>query len=351
MKKHIVSFMFIAFLGAVLSPLMVYGGGKIARKVTAQYASRVPIVFHKSYDISFLGLENVHPFDSKKYGKVAQYLQDSFFIRFDQPRDQISEIDLRMVHTQEYLDSLNDSRVVASIVEIPALAIIPNFFLQKTILKSMRYATAGTVLAAELALQKGWAINLSGGYHHAKANQGSGFCVYGDIPLAIKKLREKNPELKVLVVDLDAHQGNGLEAMLGEDELTFIFDMYSKNNYPRDTQVMKYIDFNYPQETGVKDQIYLNCLKNNLPIAIKECQPDLIIYNAGTDIFEWDPLGKMAVTREGIIERDAFVFGQALENKIPIAMTLSGGYTKESAGIIGGSITNLINKYGLFKYL
>lgn len=311
--------------------------------------SPVPIVFHKNYDISFFGIEKMHPFDTQKYGKIAAHLQRTCGILPQdlQTPDKVSDADLLLVHTPAYLLSLKRSKMVAQISEIWPLKFLPNFLLQRNMLNAMRYATAGTVLGAELALKHGWAINLSGGYHHAKSGNGEGFCFFADIPLAIKKLREKQPALKVLVVDLDAHQGNGLEQILGPDPLTYIFDMYSKNNYPRDTAVMKYIDFNFPLPDYIQDAAYLGILKTELPKAIAHVKPDLIIYNAGSDIFEQDPLGKMAVTEQGIIERDLFLFSQAFANKTPLLMVLSGGYSTESAHIVSTSIENILKKFHL----
>jgi histone deacetylase 11 len=316
--------------------------------VAGQKAS-VPVVFHKDYDISFFGIEKMHPFDTQKYGKIARHLQKTCGILpqdFHTP-EKVSDTDLLLVHTPAYLQSLKRSQMVAQISEIWPLKFLPNFLLQRNMLNAMRYATAGTVLGAELALKHGWAINLSGGYHHAKSGNGEGFCFFADIPIAIKKLREKQPTLKVLVVDLDAHQGNGLEQILGPDPLTYIFDMYSQNNYPRDTAVMKYIDFNFPLPDYIQDAAYLSILKTELPKAIAQLKPDLIIYNAGSDIFEQDPLGKMAVTEQGIIERDLFLFSQAFANKTPILMVLSGGYSTESAHIVSASVENILKKFNL----
>lgn len=311
----------------------------------------VPIVFHEDYDISFFGIEKLHPFDTQKYGKIARHLQQTCNIApkdFQKP-EKMTDAQLQLVHTAGYLASLKYSRTIATIAEIAPLRYLPNFLLQRNMMNGMRYASAGTVLGAELAMTHGWSINLAGGYHHAKAGNGEGFCFFADIPLAIKKLREKNPALKVLVVDLDAHQGNGLEAILGPDPLTHIFDMYSGNNYPSDSAVFKYIDFNYPLADYIQDQDYLAILKKELPKAIKATKPDLIIYNAGTDIFEQDPLGKMRVTENGIIERDLFTFSQALDNKTPILMVLSGGYSTESAHIVGTSIENILKKLNLIS--
>lgn len=149
------------------------------------------------------------------------------------------------------------------------------------------------------------------------------------------------------MVDLDAHHGNGLKDLLGTDPLTFIFDMYSVYNYLHDYKMYKYINFNYPLIDYIADEAYLGLFKNGLPRALAEVTPDIIIYNAGTDIYERDPLGKMAVSKEGIIERDTFVFAQAVTHSIPILMVLSGGYTQKSAEIVSESVENLIRTFKL----
>jgi len=155
--------------------------------------SKVPIVFHPNYDISFFGIENMHPFDTKKYGKIAAHLQNTCNILredFYQP-EKVSTADLQLVLTTRYLDSLSYSLTVAQVSEMPILRYVPNFLLQRNMLNSMKLATGGTVLGAQLAMQHGWAVNLSGGYHHAKSDNSEGFCFFADIPLAIKKLRAK----------------------------------------------------------------------------------------------------------------------------------------------------------------
>ncbi len=302
---------------------------------------QLPIVFHKNYDISFLGIENLHPFDTKKYGKIAKYLQDNCNVSFFEP-SKITDEELLDIHSQSYLESLKNSRTVAAISEVIPLMFLPNFFLQRFFLNSIRYATEGTVLGAKLALEHGWAINLGGGYHHAKPDHGGGFCFFADIPLAIKTLRKEHPQLKVLVIDLDAHQGNGIEVALKDDQLSSILDVYVRDNYPHDIFARKHITFDYPIKPGMKDKEYLELLHSALPNAINTIKPDLIIYNAGSDVFEKDPIGQTALSAEGILERDALVFTQAQDNEIPVLMVLSGGYTKESAMITAHSIEHIL---------
>ena len=313
-----------------------------------QNAQKLPLVYHNDYNICFFGLENLHPFDSKKYGKIYKYLIDKVGIgenQFHKP-EEVTDEQLKKVHSQEYLKTLHDSasKTFAQIIEIDLFRFLPNFITRKKALWPMRLATGGTLKATELAFKHGWAINLSGGYHHAKKDKGGGFSAYADIPLAAYNVFEKDPNAKIMIVDLDAHQGNGHEAILGPDKRVTIFDVYNGSIYPQDHQVKRYIKFDYPVESYIQDKAYLKIISEKLPEAIDTVKPDLIVYNAGTDIFEKDPLGRMGISKDGIKNRDEFVFSQALAHNIPIVMVLSGGYTKESAGIIGKSIENLIKK-------
>lgn len=348
---------------------------------------KLPIVFHEWYDISFGGLENVHPFDSKKYGKVHKQLietvpgltKDSFYTT-----EPVTDTELRLVHTQDYLDSLYNSWTLGQICCIPPLGLLPNILLRRYLLLPMRYATGGTIKAVELALdsknEKKYAINLSGGYHHAKANSGDGFCVYADIPLAIEIACEQKKQnqsriyneiqlKKTLYIDTDAHHGNGVADYYGEknqtgkwennentgyrdewitknrEEKVVIFDMYSYPNYPGPYEIAntgKFVKYKYAITKVHTGEEYLNLLREELPNIIYNEQPDLIFYNAGTDPYKGDKLGHMQLSQDDIIKRDKFVFKQAKNYNIPIVMTLSGGYSKESADIIASSIKNII---------
>jgi histone deacetylase 11 len=319
-------------------------------------AAEMPIVYSPNYDITIPGLgwllRRIHPFDSTKYSKVYNAIapmsgKPKKFFSWPSvgycPR-MITEQELAMVHTADYLEQLttNTSRTVAGITEIPPLRYLPHWIVRKVVLDPMKYATAGTVLGAALALRHGYAINLSGGYHHAKAHTGEGFCVYADIPLAVHVLWKTFPHLKIMVVDLDAHQGNGLESIFMQDPRVTIFDVYNGSVYPNDRYAKQFITFDYPLRSFVTDQDYLGLVERELPQAIAKAKPDLIIYNAGSDIYEKDQLGCMSVSAQGIIKRDAFVVEQARQNNIPILMVLSGGYTPQSAGIITQSIKGIL---------
>jgi len=325
----------------ILIILLMFGNSSCREK---RMLNKVPIIFSKHYDITLLGLQKLHPFDTEKYGKVYDYLVKNLGIkksRFYVP-EIVSDEDLLSVHTREYLSSLNKSRNIARIAELGVLAFIPNFILQRDVLKPMKYATGGTILGCNLALKYGWAINLSGGYHHAKTDSGGGFCFFADIPIAGYKLLNKNPHLSILIVDLDAHQGNGCECIFKNDPRIHIFDVYNEQIYPQDYEAKKHIEFDYPVKAYIEDKEYISLVERGLSNAIAKSKPDIIIYNAGTDVFTEDFLGCMSISEYGIIKRDEVVFRNARKNKIPILMVLSGGYTQKSAAIIGRSIENIL---------
>jgi histone deacetylase 11 len=305
----------------------------------------LPIIYSSGYNISVLGLEKLNPFDSKKYGKVYKTLIADGYITPQQicKPTKVSDQDLLLIHTPEYLKSLKRSGTIATIAEVPALRFVPAFILRKGMIDPMRLATGGTILGVRLAMQYGWAINLSGGYHHAKANNGEGFCVFADVPIALSLIWKEKPGLKVLIVDLDAHQGNGNSTIVGNDSRVAILDMYNCDIYPKDTAAEHFVKYKIPLKRRTGTSEYLDSLKKWLPVAIKNENPGFIIYNAGTDVFNEDPLGALSVTEQGILERDSVVLNMAIERKIPVLMVLSGGYHKKSAAIIAKSIEKFLD--------
>ena len=309
--------------------------------------TKLPIVFHPDYDISFGGLEKLHPFDTKKYSKIARAIGSYFGIEQNKlyKPEPISEQDMLLVHSKQYIDSLTSTQL-GLIADMPPLALLPTSLAHKILMNPVRLATGGTVLGAQLALDYGWAINLSGGYHHAKSNEPvyGGFCIINDICIAAKKILAQHPDYKILIVDLDAHQGNGHEQIAKNISNIAIFDMYNGDTWPGDFDCQERINFNYPLKSKTSDAEYINVLKRELPKAINQVQPDFILYVAGSDIYEKDTIGVLSITKQSVIERDEIVFSQAINRNIPILMTLSGGYHKDSHAIISDSIINLNNK-------
>ena len=313
----------------------------------------LPIVGGRVYNISLFGLEKCHKFDSKKYGKVQQYLEKHVGLcKTDFTKASlVTQQELLSVHTPDYLKSLCYSETIAKIVELNLVKWVPNIILRWRLLKPMKLATGGTVQAAKLALQYGWAINLGGGYHHAKHDAGDGFCVYADIPIAVEQLWKENSNLHVMVIDLDAHQGSGYQNYFADDKRVTMFDIYNDDRCPpRWKKERQYIRFNFPVHDGTGADAYITLLTTELPNALDILEkegnrPDLIIFNAGTDSLVSDPLGRMDITPKAMIVRDEFVFEQAKTRKIPIVYLFSGGYSQESAHVIGASLANILERF------
>ncbi|KAG0576538.1 hypothetical protein M758_5G081400 [Ceratodon purpureus] len=307
---------------------------------------RDPVVYSSSYNISFMGIEKLHPFDASKWGRIQKFLADEGVLnqkRIVEPVEATTD-DLLVVHTEKYLDSLRRSLVVAQITEVPPVALLPNFIVQRKVLQPFRKQVGGTVLSAKLAKERGWAINIGGGFHHCCANEGGGFCAYADITLAIQFAYTRLAITRVMIIDLDAHQGNGHERDFMNDDRVYIIDLYNSDIYPWDQAAKKRINQPVALKSGTSNEKYLALLSQELKKAGDIFKPELVVYNAGTDILEGDPLGRLLVTPEGVKQRDEMVFQFAKDQRCPIMMLTSGGYMKTSARVIADSITNLAAK-------
>uniref|UniRef100_A0A8C5QDY1 Histone deacetylase 11 n=1 Tax=Leptobrachium leishanense TaxID=445787 RepID=A0A8C5QDY1_9ANUR len=310
-------------------------------------ASCWPIVYSADYNITFMSLEKLHPFDSGKWGKVVSFLRDAQLITDETivPAREASENDLLVVHTRQYLNKLKWSYVVATITEIPPLLFLPNFLVQRKVLRPLRTQTGGTIMAGKLAIDRGWAINVGGGFHHCSSEKGGGFCAYADITLSIKFLFERVEGVSTAtIIDLDAHQGNGHERDFLDDKRVYIMDVYNRYIYPGDSFAKRAIKRKIELDWGTEDEEYLEKVDIHVRGALNEMKPDVIIYNAGTDILDGDPLGGLSISPQGIIKRDEIVFSIARSRGIPILMVTSGGYQKRTAKIIADSILNLHSK-------
>ncbi|KAI7989229.1 Histone deacetylase 2 [Camellia lanceoleosa] len=258
--------------------------------------------------------------------------------------------DLLVVHSESYLNSLKSSVNVSIIVEVPPVALLPNFLVQQKVLHPFRKQVGGSILAAKLAKERGWAINVGGGFHHCSGDKGGGFCVYADISLCIQYAFTRLNISRVMIIDLDAHQGNGHEKDFSHDRRVYILDMYNPGIYPLDYEARRYISQKVEVVSGTETEEYLTKLDEALKVAGRMFDPELVVYNAGTDILDGDPLGRLKISPDGITARDEKVFIFAHERNVPLLMLTSGGYMKSSARIIADSIVNL-SKKGLIDTL
>lgn len=304
----------------------------------------IPVVYHPRYNITAFGLERLHPFDGRKFRRIHDALISRGLRRpndFVRPA-KISRQDLLKLHTPEYLRSLGRTEVLARILEVPIVRRLPGWVIGWRVLQPMRYATGGTLLACRQALVHGLAINLGGGYHHAAAAWGGGFCVYADAPLAAKVLHDEGRAGKVMVVDLDAHQGNGTASAFQDWPWATIFDLYEQEIFPSRKEPE---DYPWAVRSGLAGDAYLRLVEKALPVALDAVRPDLLIYNAGSDPFLNDPLAGFRLTMSDLAERDLMVVSMARERGIPVAMLLSGGYSDESWRIHADSIEGILTRF------
>jgi len=311
------------------------------------------VVYSPHYNIGFYGLERLHPFDSRKYGRAWKLLQRHFGKSLRQltvrPKRAANDDELKLVHTPEYLLKLRDSKYVAAALEVPLIATLPGWVIDWHVLRPMRWATRGTVIAAQQSLQHGFAVNLSGGYHHAKPTSGEGFSIYSDIGIAVESLRTDgliSADSRIAYFDTDAHQGNGVCHVFKNDDRVFIFDIFNCRIYPvYDVEARSRIDCEIGITSACTDSEYLSELKRRLPgflDSVGNSPIGLAIYNAGTDVFAFDSLGNLQITADAIRERDLYVVGELRRRGIPTVMLLSGGYTKQSYQLVADSVIGIL---------
>ena len=237
-------------------------------------------------------------------------------------------IDLELVlkvHTKPYLDSLLNLSLDAK------AARKIGFPLSSELVERELRIAQGTIIGCQKALEYQVAFNIAGGTHHAFTGHGEAFCLLNDQAIAAHYLLDKKLATKILIIDLDVHQGNGTAEIFKYNNNIFTFSMHGKSNYPFKKEVS---DLDIPLEDGTNDTIYLSILAEVLPKLILEQQPDFIFYLAGVDILETDKLGKLSCTIDGCKKRDEMVLEICKQNNIPVQVSMGGGYSPEIKTII-----------------
>jgi len=189
----------------------------------------------------------------------------------------------------------------------------------------------GTIDAALYALQFGISLNIAGGTHHAFKDRGEGFCLLNDIAISAQYLLDNKLRKRILIVDLDVHQGNGTASIFQNEKNVFTFSMHGAKNYPLQKEKSN-LDIELPD--NIDDAAYLKILKNTLPKISEEFEPDFIFFQSGVDVLKSDKLGRLGLTIEGCKERDRFVLQFCKDNNIPIAVSMGGGYSEKLSEII-----------------
>jgi acetoin utilization deacetylase AcuC-like enzyme len=186
-------------------------------------------------------------------------------------------------------------------------------------------AAGGTILAAESALRDGFGCNIGGGFHHAHAGHGEGFCAIHDVAVAIRQMQSESRISKAMVIDTDVHHGNGTAAIFAKDESVFTLSIHQLNNYPA-YKPPSNIDLNMAD--GVEDDEYLDALLPSVKDALDQFEPDMVFYVGGADPYREDQLGGLSLTIKGLQSRDREVFAEARRRGIPVVTTLAGGYAR-----------------------
>jgi acetoin utilization deacetylase AcuC-like enzyme len=279
----------------------------------------LPIVHHPAY---VAPMPAGHRFPMAKFGRLMTYLLEQ---RAVAPAEvHVPELAppgwLALAHSPEYVHAVLSQSLDQAAARRIGLPITLE------VATRSRAANAGTVLAARLALEHGLACNTAGGSHHAFAAHGSGFCVFNDVAVAAHVLLREGLVARVLVIDLDVHQGDGTAAIFRNDLRVFTFSMHCRTNFPLHKQES---DLDLALDAGLEDEPYLALIAEHLPGLLEDVRPDLVFYNAGVDPHVDDRLGRLALTEGGLWRRERLVLETCLKAGVPVAGVVGGGYAAD----------------------
>jgi len=252
-----------------------------------------------------------------KYMLVMVALRESGIAMTEHAPDPMPHEWLEAVHCPDYVEQVFAAQVPREKERRIGFPVTPH------IAQRVSHTNGGTWLAAQLALQHGYAANSAAGSHHALYDTGAGFCVFNDLAVCANRLIAQGKAARVLIVDLDVHQGDGTAALTAGREDIFTLSIHAEKNFPV-RKARSTLDIGLPD--GTEDDDYLAALQAHLPRVLDEFAPDIVLYQAGVDPHENDRLGRLALTDEGLQRRDRMVVGEARSRGLPIASALGGGY-------------------------
>ena len=293
------------------------------------------LAFHS--DAHSLGLPPGHRFPQSKYRLLREHFEREPGLLRMQPAPAASEGELALAHTPDHVDAV----LLGRLSEAQQREI--GFPWSPSMAERSRRSVGASIAAARAALAEGVAANMAGGTHHAYADKGSGYCVFNDVAVAARLAqaewcRHHHSPLHVLVIDLDVHQGNGTAAIFRDDDTVFTFSMHGARNFPFRKEASD-LDVDLPDGCGDAD--YLAALDLALDEVWRRCQPGLAFYLAGADPHEGDRLGRLKLTYEGLAERDRRVLAALRERRIPVALSMAGGYGSDLATTVAVQVSTL----------
>lgn len=254
-----------------------------------------------------------------KYRLLRERIAAAFpELRLEEPAP-ATDAQLLLAHDPDYVDRLVRGDLSRDEIQRIGFPWTPEM------VERSRRSTGATIAASRAALTDGFGVNLAGGTHHAHADRGEGFCCFNDAVVACRVLQHEGLIDRILIIDLDVHQGNGTAEMTRGDERIFTFSMHGATNFPF-RKAQSDLDIELPDRST--DQEYLAALDQGLEVCARAIVPDLIIYLAGADPFQDDRLGRLSLTKAGLAQRDERVFAFAKHRGIPIAVAMAGGYAR-----------------------
>jgi len=266
-------------------------------------------------------LPSGHRFPSEKYAllraQVAECLTPSVTLRVP---DAASDEQLLQAHDAEYLAKVTGGTLSEREVRRIGLPWSPE------LIERSRRSVGGTVEACRAALSDGIAVSLSGGTHHAFADHGEGFCIFNDCAVAARTMQAEERVQRVAIIDCDVHQGNGTAAILADDPTVFTFSIHGAKNFPFHKERSD-LDVELPD--GADDATYLTALTAGMDAALAVARADLAIYLAGADPFVGDALGRLALSKTGLADRDRLVLDRCHRSGLPVAVVMAGGYARQ----------------------
>ena len=263
-----------------------------------------------------------HRFPMGKFGRLMAFLLEQRVVTPDQVHaPELAPPEwLTLAHAPAYVDAVLSQSLDAAAVRRIGLPVTAE------VATRARAASAGTVLTARLALEHGLACNTAGGSHHAFAGYGSGFCLFNDVGVAARVLLAEGLVERILVVDLDVHQGDGTAAIFVDEPRVFTFSMHCRTNFPLRKQTS---DLDLALDAGLEDEPYLALVAEHLPGLLEDVRPDLVFYNAGVDPHVDDQLGRLALSGRGLWRRERLVLETCLHAGVPVAGVIGGGYAAD----------------------
>jgi acetoin utilization deacetylase AcuC-like enzyme len=277
----------------------------------------IPLIHHPDYTFE---LPAKHPFPMAKF-QVLRAQLDTLSPQVEWITAPLAKrTDLARIHTESYLDALLAGTLDA------AAERRSGFKWSEALIKRVRLETGGTLSAAEQALVHGLALNTAGGTHHAHADAASGYCLLNDLAVTAAALLANKRVNRVLIIDLDVHQGDGTARLFADEPRVFTFSMHAARNFPTRKATS---DLDVELTAGLNDSAYLAQLQHWLPVAIERAQPDLVLYDAGVDVHRDDRLGLLSLSNAGLAARDSFVLKQVRSQGIALAGVIGGGYDRD----------------------